>query len=79
MTLQTQTPFEQICPAEQAGPAPHAQTPELEQPLAVAPHAPHVSPPVPHVDADGDSQMAPTQQPCGHEAASQTHAPCTHA
>jgi hypothetical protein len=79
VTLQAQTPFEQICPAEQAGPVPQVQRPALEQPLAVAPQVPHDSPPVPHVDVDGVWQMAPAQQPFGQEAALQTHCPWTQA
>lgn len=51
--------------------------PDAEQPSAVAPHAPHIAPFVPQVDAAGGWQMAPVQQPVGHEAVSQTHAPAT--
>ena len=49
--------------------------PDTEQPSAVAPHALHIAPLVPQVEAAGGWQMAPVQQPVGHEAVSQTHAP----
>ena len=79
VTLQTQAPFEQISPALHAGPPPQAHAPNAEQPSAVVPQVVHVAPSEPQVEAVGAWQSVPVQQPIGHEAASQTHAPATQA
>jgi hypothetical protein len=55
---------------------PHVQAPfEHVSPLAQAPQR---APPVPHAALDCDdvgTQVVPSQQPVGHEVASQTHVP----
>jgi hypothetical protein len=79
VTLQTQAPFEQISPAPHAAPPPQVHAPDAEQPSAVVPQVLHVAPSVPQVEAVGGWQSVPVQQPVGHEAASQTHAPPTQA
>jgi hypothetical protein len=61
-------------PAHEAPPHEHAP-PEHDSPL---PHAPHVPPPVPHADGpctEYGMQVAPLQQPSGHELALHTHCP----
>lgn len=74
---QTQLPPTQRCPAAQAAPAPHAQAPVVQrsdfasqaaQPVPAAPQAVIVW-------LAGAMQVEPLQQPLGHEAAVQTHAP----
>jgi hypothetical protein len=78
ITSQMQAPPTQRCPAAQADPAPHEQAPADEQPSATAgSHVVHAAPAPPQRDSDGDTQVAPSQQPLGHEAALHTHLPET--
>jgi hypothetical protein len=75
---QMQAPPTQRCPAVQADPAPHEQAPADEQPSATAgSHVTHAAPAAPQRDSDGDTQVAPSQQPLGHDAALHTHLPPT--
>ncbi len=76
---QMQVPATQRWPALQAGPAPHAQAPDDVQ-LSATPGSQvmHAAPVAPHLDSDGETQVAPSQQPLGHEAGLQTHLPPTH-
>jgi hypothetical protein len=71
----TQEPFTQRTPGEQAAWAPHMHTLFWQPSAPTGSHAPHATPPTPHVD--GDLQVAPRQQPFGHEAPSHTHLPPT--
>jgi len=75
---QMHAPPTQRCPLAQAGPAPHEHAPADEQPSATArSHVMHAAPAAPHRDSDGDTQVTPSQQPPGHDAALQTHLPET--
>ncbi len=75
---QMQAPLTQRCPEAQADPAPHEQVPADEQPSATArSHVMHAAPAAPQRDSDGDTQVTPSQQPPGHDAALQTHLPLT--
>ena len=78
-TLQTQTPFEQICPATHAARPPQVQDPDAEHPSAVMPQELQLAPPAPHVDADGEWHALPAQHPVGHDEALHTQAPPTQA
>lgn len=61
---QTHEPSTHTCPGEHAGPEPHSQVPPFEQRLAfVVSHPVQASPPTPHAASEGDSHVAPTQQP----------------
>lgn len=65
---QMQAPAWQRRPGPQAGPVPHAQVPAAEQPSAVTASQPtQTAPPVPQVASVGALQVAPEQQPLGHE------------
>ena len=76
----TQVPPRQRCPVEQASPPPHVHAPAEEHPSAVAPHAWHCKPPVPHAGpVGGEVQTFPVQHPWEHEVAVQTHTPLEHA
>jgi hypothetical protein len=61
-----QAPERQRWPAPQAGPLPHAQVPDGEQPSArVTSQLVHSAPPAPQVDRLAGLQVAPVQQPSG--------------
>lgn len=76
VALHTQLPEAQTCPGPQAGPAPHAHAPAPVQASAtVAAHVVQAPPAEPQRARDGETQVAPSQQPVGHEVASQMHAP----
>jgi hypothetical protein len=78
--VQTQTPLEQACPALQAAPAPHRQTPDGEQLSAVvALQATQALPSIPQLPKSEVSQVLPLQQPVGHDAELHTQCPETHA
>jgi hypothetical protein len=65
---QTQAPATQRRPAPHTGPLPHAQLPDGEQRSAVSASQPtHAAPPNPQVASEGALQVAPEQQPFGHE------------
>jgi hypothetical protein len=74
---QTHAPPAQRWPVAQAGPAPHAQAPAGVQLSAIAgsqgwqaaPDAPH------RASAIADTQVEPSQQPLGHDVASQAQRP----
>jgi hypothetical protein len=76
---QMQMPAAQRWPALHAAPAPHAQVPDEVQ-LSATPGSQvmHAAPAAPHLDSDRETQVAPSQQPLGHEAGLQTHLPPTH-
>jgi hypothetical protein len=75
---QMHAPPTQRCPAEQDGPAPHEQAPADEQPSATArSHVTHAAPAAPQRESETDVQVAPSQQPPGHDATLQTHLPLT--
>jgi hypothetical protein len=76
---QTQLPFTHSCPAAHAGLVPHTHCPALEQPSPDDPHVVQAPPSVPQLTDDAVSHAVPLQHPFGHEAASHTHAPLTHA
>ncbi len=73
---QTQVPFRQRCPAKHAATVPQLQTPADEQ-LSVSStsQATHVAPGAPHAERDDGVHVAPSQQPSGHDVASQAHSP----
>jgi hypothetical protein len=48
------------------------------QPSPLLPHTVQLPPAVPHAVGDWDMHIPPEQQPLGHDAALQTHAPPTH-
>lgn len=76
--LQTQTPFEHVCPTAQAGPAPQLQTPEGEQLSAeLVLHRAHATPSVPQFPNAEVVHVSPLQQPPGHEVELQTQCPWT--
>lgn len=76
---QMHAPPTQRWPAAHAAPAPHEQAPADEQPSATAgSQVTHAAPAAPQRDSEPDTQVAPSQQPLGHEAALQTHLPLTH-
>lgn len=71
---QTQAPLTQRCPAAQAAFGPQVQLP-LVQASALAPQFRHAPPAVPHDAVAALTQLSPaSQQPFGHDVASQTHA-----
>jgi hypothetical protein len=66
-----QQPFGQVA-------ASHPQDPVLVSHDCPAGHALHAAPPVPHCEVDSatsSTQVAPLQQPLGHDVASQPHVP----
>ncbi len=76
---QMHAPPTQRWPAAQAAPAPHEQAPADEQPSATAgSQVMHAMPAAPQRDRERDTQVAPSQQPPGHDAALHTHLPLTH-
>ncbi len=76
---QMQAPPTQRWPAAQDAPAPQEQVPVDEQPSATAgSQVTHAAPGAPQRDRERDTQVAPSQQPLGHDAALQTHLPLTH-
>jgi hypothetical protein len=76
---QTQVPLAQRWPALHAAPAPQEQAPDDVHPSASAgSQVTHAAPAAPQRDSDRDTQVAPSQQPPGHEVALQTHLPPTH-
>ena len=73
------SPPAQRWPPWQAGPEPHSHAPVGPQRLALlVSQASQAAPPAPQVVSDGALQTPVWQQPPGHEAASQTHAPFMH-
>ena len=75
---QMHAPLTQRCPVAQAAPAPHEQAPADEQPSATAgSQVMHAAPAAPQRDSERDTQVAPSQQPLGHDAALHTHLPLT--
>ena len=65
-------------PVPQIGLVPHRQEP-LTQRSAFCPSQPlHATPPVPHSDSEGGSQVLPLQQLFGHDCALQTQTPPEH-
>jgi hypothetical protein len=73
---QTQVPLTQRWPLAQAAPAPHAQVPEVVQPSAAAlSQEVQAAPPAPQRASERETQVAPSQQPLGHDVALQTHLP----
>jgi hypothetical protein len=73
---QTQPPFWQCCPGAQAPPPPQAHPPAAEQPSAVTRlQAMQDAPPVPQAASEGALQVAPAQQPLGHDVPSQMQFP----
>lgn len=73
------SPPEQTCPVAQADEEPHEQAPPLQPSASVVGHALQAAPAAPHSPADGEVTHTPSsQQPTGHELASQTQAPPTH-
>jgi hypothetical protein len=65
---QTQAPATQRRPAPQTGPLPHAQLPDGAQRSAVSASQPtQATPPSPQVASEGALQVAPEQQPSGHD------------
>jgi hypothetical protein len=74
----TQAPATQRCPATHAAPAPHAQLPAARQLSAVAmSQVTQTAPAAPQRVSDRDTQVAPSQQPVGHDAALHTQRPPT--
>ncbi len=75
---QMHAPPTQRWPAAQEAPAPHEQAPVDEQPSATAgSQVMQAAPAGPQRDSERDTQVAPSQQPPGHDAALQTHLPPT--
>lgn len=72
--VHTQAPPTHACPAWQAAPLPHRQTPEALHPSAVGPQLAHAPPAVPHCAAD-DRHWSCSQQPDAQLVASHRHAP----
>ena len=62
-------------PIAHAAAAPQRQAPAAEQLSDRASHTAQVEPASPHVRSDRVAQVAPWQQPLGHELASQIHRP----
>jgi hypothetical protein len=62
-------------PIAHAALAPQRQAPAAEQLSARASHTAHVEPASPQVSKERVAQVAPWQQPLGHEVASQMHRP----
>jgi hypothetical protein len=80
VALHWHTPALQNCPEPQAAPAPHLHTPPAAQLLArVALQGAQTAPPVVQwFRSNVVVQVAPAQQPVGHEVGSQTQTPPTH-
>lgn len=78
---QTHAPPAQCWPTVHAAPPPHVQVPVAEQPSERPSAAQSVQrpPAAPHEVGERDMQSLPAQHPVGHELASHTHAPPTHA
>lgn len=74
---QTHTPAMQRDPSAQGAPVPQAQVPAGVQRLAVMPQRTQALPPMPQLPTARSRQTFPTQQPSGHDVASQTQAPPT--
>jgi hypothetical protein len=72
---QTQVLAAQRCPGAQVAAVPHRQTPVAEQLSERASQATQLAPAVPQVAIDRVEQIAPLQQPPGHDVPSQTHSP----
>lgn len=79
VALHTHCPRTHTWPEPQAAPLPHVHVPVGEHVSAFAPHFWQAAPFVPHAAVDADSHTVPLQQPVGHDVASQTHLPPTHA
>jgi hypothetical protein len=72
----THSPFTHRWPPPQGGAEPHPQAPTAEQLSArIELHPTQGAPPVPQLENASALHPALEQQPLGHEAASQTHAP----
>ena len=74
---QTQVLATQRWPGEQASAVPQRQVPVAEQLSERASHATQVAPAFPQVATERLAQIAPMQQPLGHELASQMQRPPT--
>ena len=72
---QTQVLATQRCPGAQLAPVPHRQTPVAEQLSDRASQATQLAPALPQVATERVEQIAPLQQPPGHDVPSQTHSP----
>jgi hypothetical protein len=78
-TSHTQLPAAHRCPTLQAALAPQAQPPAAVQVSATAgSQVTQATPAAPHRASERDTQVAPSQQPLGHEVALHTHLPATH-
>jgi hypothetical protein len=78
--VQAHIPPTHAWPGAHSVPPPHVHAPAVQASDLVASHAEQVTPFTPHVgDDDIVHVVPPTQHPVGHDAASQTHAPPTHA
>jgi len=77
--VQVHIPPTHACPWAHWVPLPHVQAPLVHPSDRVALHVEQVTPFTPHVAGDDTVQVVPSQHPAGHDAASQTQAPPTHA
>lgn len=64
----TQVPFEQRCPAAQAGPVPQVHEPAVQRSVAVVAHETHAAPGTPQVVVVSAVHTLPAQQPVGQMA-----------
>lgn len=72
----TQLPETQTWPEPHAAPAPHAHAPAaVHESAREELHVVQAPPAEPHLANEGETHVAPSQQPLGHEVASQTHTP----
>jgi hypothetical protein len=69
---QTQTLLRQRWPDAHAAPLPHLHSPADVHESAVTPHAAQVAPGVPQAESEREVQAPWSQQPSGHDVASQT-------
>jgi hypothetical protein len=75
VALHTHAPPTQACPTAHASLEPHAHAPPRHASLRVASQARQVFPEEPHDVTELVRQVAPSQQPLGHEVASHTQEP----
>ena len=71
----TQVLAAQRCPGAQVPPVPQRQSPVAEQLSERASQATQLEPALPQVETERAEQIAPLQQPPGHDVPSQTHSP----
>jgi hypothetical protein len=75
---QVHPPAEHRCPGAHAGAIPHWQAPDEEHAFAsIGSQATQLEPPIPHWSRERGWQVKPSQQPAGHEIASQMQSPTT--